>query len=63
MARYSPQSQSRELMAQKKELALKLLAQGLTVKQISGQLRCAPAFIRRIRNEHEATIPVEENVA
>jgi DNA-binding NarL/FixJ family response regulator len=49
-------------MAQKKELALRLLSQGLTVKQIAAQLRCAPAFVRRVRNEEAQRLDAE-NVA
>jgi hypothetical protein len=40
-------------MEQKARLAAELLARGLTVKQIVSQLRCSPAFVRRVRSNME----------
>jgi DNA-binding NarL/FixJ family response regulator len=50
MAHYAPGSQSRSVMQEKETIALRLLAQGLTVSQICGQLRCSPYFVRRARD-------------
>ena len=49
MARYLPGSQSRATMAQKEMIARQLLNRGLTTTQIAAQLRCSPAFVRRVR--------------
>lgn len=49
MAHFSPGSQSRTLMAEKERIAERLLAQGLTVTQISQQIRCSPHFVRQVR--------------
>jgi hypothetical protein len=38
-------------MAEKEQLACRLLTQGLTVTQICGQLRCSPYFVRRARDK------------
>lgn len=46
-----PTMQSREMMAKKKALAVRLLGQGLTNYQIAQQLRCSTAFVRRVREE------------
>lgn len=54
MARYSPGSQSRSLMEQKEEIARRLLAAGLSVSQVSMQLRCSKPFVRRVREELHA---------
>jgi hypothetical protein len=51
MARYIPRSQTRELLEEKKRIALRLLTQGLTVTQICRQLRCSPHFVRQVREE------------
>lgn len=51
MARLAPQSQTRDLMKQKEDIARRLLAQGLTIGQICGQLRCSPTFVKRVRRE------------
>jgi len=51
VARYAPGSQSRTLMDQKEEIARRLLAAGLSVSQVSMQLRCSKPFVRRIRDE------------
>jgi hypothetical protein len=57
MAR-TPQSQTREVMERKAVAARHLLLQGLTVGQISVQLRCSPTFVRRVRRElAERTVP------
>lgn len=53
VARYSPGSQSRLVLEQKEELARRLLASGLTVTQVSAQLRCSKPFVRRVRDEGE----------
>jgi DNA invertase Pin-like site-specific DNA recombinase len=47
--RCGPQSQGRDLLAQKAALARRLLAQGLTIRQISLQLRCSPTFVRKLQ--------------
>ena len=49
MTRYAPGSQSREIMESKERIAMQLLARGLTVTQISQQLRCSPFFVRKCR--------------
>ncbi len=54
MAHFAPGSQSRSVMAEKEQLACRLLAQGLTVTQICGQLRCSPYFVRRAREKAAA---------
>jgi DNA-binding NarL/FixJ family response regulator len=57
MARYTPGSQSRAVMAQKEVIAARLLGQGLTTSQVAVQLRCSPNFVRRVRSSldgHEA---------
>jgi len=51
VARYAPGSQSRSVMEQKEDLARRLLASGLSVSQVSAQLRCSKPFVRRVRNE------------
>jgi hypothetical protein len=40
-------------MAEKRELARRLLAQGLTTKQICAQLRCSVNFVHAVRKEIE----------
>ena len=50
MARYTPGSQSRAVMAQKEVIAARLLEKGLTTSQVAVQLRCSPNFVRRIRS-------------
>lgn len=57
MARYSPGSQSRSILEVKEELARRLLASGLTVSQVSVQLRCSKPFVRRVRDAVEAAQP------
>jgi hypothetical protein len=42
-------------MAEKRMLARRLLAQGLTVRQIAAQLRYSPIFVRRVREENETS--------
>jgi hypothetical protein len=44
-------AQSRALMREKEELARLLLGRGLTVRQVSGQLRCSQPFVRRIARD------------
>ena len=51
MAHFAPGSQSRELMAEKERIAARLLTQGLTVTQISRQIRCSPHFVRQVRSK------------
>jgi len=46
-----PGSQSRAVMEEKEQVAIQLLAQGLTVSQISPQLKCSQAFVRRVRDQ------------
>jgi hypothetical protein len=41
------------VLEQKEELARRLLASGLTVTQVSAQLRCSKPFVRRVRDEGE----------
>lgn len=55
MSRYSPGSQSRSVMAEKEQIAARLLSQGLTVTQICQQLRCSPYFVRRARQKLQET--------
>ena len=50
MARYAPGSQTRAALAEKEQIAHRLLAQGLTVTQICKQLRCSPYFVRQVRD-------------
>lgn len=50
MARYAPQSQTHDLMAQKQELAQRLLGRGLTITQIASQLRCSRYFVQQVRD-------------
>ena len=50
MTRYAPQSQTRDLMREKREIAQRLLAHGLTVTQVSKQLRCSRYFVQHARN-------------
>jgi hypothetical protein len=38
-------------MKEKEQLAIQLLAQGLTVLQISLQLNCSQGFVRRLRDQ------------
>ena len=38
-------------MEQKEEIARRLLAAGLSVSQVSMQLRCSKPFVRRVREE------------
>ena len=49
MTRYAPQSQTRALMRQKREIAQRLLACGLSITQVSQQLRCSRYFVQRAR--------------
>lgn len=49
MGRYMPRSQSRAIMAEKEEIAIKLLNRGLTTSQVAAQLRCSPFFVRKVR--------------
>jgi transposase-like protein len=44
-------------MQEKEQCARTLLERGLTVRQISGQLQCSEAFVRRVRKEHEEGSP------
>jgi DNA-binding CsgD family transcriptional regulator len=37
-------------MAEKEEIAARLLRRGLTTNQVATQLRCSPFFVRKIRN-------------
>lgn len=41
-----------ELMQEKETYVSTLLHRGLTVRQISGQLRCSESFARRVRKEY-----------
>jgi hypothetical protein len=38
-------------MDQKEEIARRLLLAGLSVNQVSMQLRCSKPFVRRVRNQ------------
>ena len=51
MANGYPQSRTRALLAEEEAVANRLLTQGLTVQQVRMQLRCSPAFVRRIKRE------------
>lgn len=44
-------SQSDELMQQKREIARRLIAQGLATRQIQIQLNCSPGFVRQVRRQ------------
>jgi hypothetical protein len=55
MAHFAPGSQSRQLMAEKEEVCRRLLARGLSVTQISQQVRCSPHFVRRVRAQAQST--------
>lgn len=57
MARYAPGSQTRQALAEKEQLAQRLLTQGLTVTQICKQLRCSPYFVRQARDKMNAQSP------
>jgi hypothetical protein len=50
MTRYAPQSQTHAVMREKREIAQRLLAGGLTIKQISLQLRCSRYFVQQARD-------------
>jgi hypothetical protein len=50
MTRYAPQSQTHALMRQKREIAQRLLAHGLTITQVSQQLRCSRYFVQQARD-------------
>jgi hypothetical protein len=52
--KHVPGSQSRAVLKEKEALAIQMLAQGLSVRQISIQLKCSETFVRRIRNEQRA---------
>jgi hypothetical protein len=54
MAHYSPGSQRRSVMAEKEQLARRLIASGLLNSQIKLQLRCSDHFVRRIRQEMDS---------
>lgn len=49
MTRYAPQSQTHALMRQKREIAQRLLARGLSITQVSQQLRCSRYFVQQAR--------------
>jgi hypothetical protein len=65
MTRYAPQSQTHALMRQKREIAQRLLSRGLTITQVSQQLRCSRYFVQQARDwptvpeELAATFPSE----
>jgi hypothetical protein len=66
MTRYAPQSQTHAFMRQKREIAQRLLAQGLTVTQICIQLRCSRYFVQQARdwpNTPEELIPAPSSEA
>jgi hypothetical protein len=50
MTRYAPQSQTHALMRQKREIAQRLLGRGLTITQVSQQLRCSRYFVQQARD-------------
>lgn len=52
MTRYAPQSQTHALMRQKREIAQRLLAHGLSITQVSQQLRCSRHFVQQAREWH-----------
>lgn len=51
MSRYAPGTQTRQALIEKQRIAWRLLEQGLTVTQISQQLRCSPYFVRQAREK------------
>lgn len=57
MARYAPGSQTRDTLAEKERIAVRLLGQGLTVTQICKQLRCSPYFVRQARERMKTRSP------
>ena len=46
--------QTRAIMQAKEAAVIELLNRGLSVRQISVQLRCSGGFVRRIRDEQQA---------
>ncbi len=44
-------SQAEAVIQQKREIARRLIAQGLTTRQIQVQLRCSPGVIRQLRQQ------------
>jgi DNA-binding CsgD family transcriptional regulator len=42
-------------MAEKEEVAIRLLERGLTTSQVAAQLRCSPFFVRKVRNSLQAS--------
>lgn len=54
MARFAPGSQSRELMQQKRQVARTLLQRGLSIQQVTRQLRCSPYLVREVKCEMQA---------
>ncbi len=63
MTHYAPGSQSQQVMAEKRRLAVTLLERGLTVTQVSRQLRCSTHFVRRARNEAAGETSTELSAA
>ena len=51
MARGYPQFQTRAVLQEKAALVHRLLGSGLTVQQISTQLRCSYGFVQRIKRQ------------
>jgi hypothetical protein len=50
MSRYAPHSQTFTQTDEKRALIGNLLARGLTMTQITAQLRCSPTIVRRVRD-------------
>ena len=59
MTRYAPQSQTHALMRQKREIAQRLLAHGLSITQVSQQLRCSRYFVQQARELHTQSEELE----
>lgn len=53
MTQQVPGSRSRAHMAEKEQLARRLLRQGLTIGQVAIQLRCSRTFVSRVEKALE----------
>ncbi len=56
VAHRAPGSQTHALLDEKARIAARLLDRGLTVSQISAQLRCSPHFVREVRKKELAEV-------
>jgi hypothetical protein len=53
MTQHVPGSRSRNQMAEKEQIARRLLRQGLTIGQVSVQLRCSRTFVSKVKKSLE----------